>query len=161
MSVTFTQLIQNYPKEEKAILFRQKLGGGFVDLVDNENYNNTCAIRISMMLNRIGGNYAIPRQLGVGDGGHRDKDGKHILIKVKTAHDFVVTKFGQPFWGMTKNPGFPLDYSAIPKEKGILMYHANFSNAFGHIDLWDINSCVYNCPAEDIQQSYRVSFWKF
>jgi hypothetical protein len=161
MEITFQHLIDTYPTEEKNELFTDILAGGFTDLINNSNYNNTCAMRISVMLNSLPGNYSVNAQWGTNDGGHKDQVNNHILIKVKSAHDYVKLKFGEPFWGMTKEPGSLLDYSTIPRERGILMYHANFSNAYGHIDLWDKDSCVYNCPTADIQLSYMISFWKF
>lgn len=55
MTVSFNTLKNNYPnQEEKTELFNNVIGGGFTQLVNNTNYDNTCAMRISVACNNSG-----------------------------------------------------------------------------------------------------------
>lgn len=164
--LTFAALLANHPTNSKKDLFENVLGGGWKDLLDNPNYNNTCAVRISVMLNRLGGVYNITKEAGTADGGHKDKDGKHILIRVSAAAEFLKKVFGELSWEHIKQAGTDMDTNLIPKENGILLYHANFSNATGHIDLWKIDllkkgSCNYKCDAADMKLAHEFWMWKF
>lgn len=160
MALEFGKLKENYSIGDKTELFTNVLGGGFQNLVNNPNYDNTCAIRISAMLNAIGVEYKIPPIWGQNDGGHTDQNGNHILIKVRSAHDYLMSKFGEPYWGYSKQPGSAFDYSTVPSKTGILLYHANFSNARGHVDLWNGSACLYNCPETDLGAAFQFTFWK-
>ena len=51
--VNFESLELNYPKEPKNELYAA-LGGEWPSLVDNPNYQNTCAIRMSVAFHAAG-----------------------------------------------------------------------------------------------------------
>ena len=76
------------------------LGGGFNDLVNNSSYDNTCAIRLSVTCNKSG--LEIPRDWGVRDGNHKDKNGKSIIIRVKTVYDYIKLNSVSHFGGTDK-----------------------------------------------------------
>ncbi len=162
MSLTYEQFEAVYPTNERFNLFTNTLGGGFADLVsDEENYGNTCAMRISVAMNALGGNYKVSSQYGNRDGNHKDKSSNHIIIRVETIFDFITEKLGESTWGMSKNPGSPMDMSFVNGKKGILLYHVDFNDATGHVDLWNGSSCEYQCKTEHMTLAKMVRFWEF
>ena len=157
MAVTYAEISGNYPTDERTDLFNNVLGGGFRDLVGNPNYENTCAMRISIAFNATASK--IPQSLGTEDGGHKDRNGNHILVTVKVLETFLKQTLGESNWGMSKQPGTPFNFGDVPRRKGILMYHAAFSNATGHADVWTGEGCTYNCPDPDLNESFAVQLW--
>lgn len=157
LPIKFESLRNKYPREEREKLFRDVLGAGFANLVGNGNYENTCAIRMSLALNRIG--VKIPEDLWRADGGHYDRNNYRILIKVKSVFTLLDKLFGVS-WGQSKNPGEPLNFSDVPRWQGVIGYHANFNNADGHVDIWVSKSCYFHCPTPDVQKAFDVVLWK-
>lgn len=156
---TFGNLMRNYPRESRPDLFNVVLGGGWPALVDDlDNYGNTCAIRLSVALNRSG--LPVPVDLGRLDGNHVDKNRNSIIIKVRTAEALLTRLFGQYYWGMSKQPGTPLDFRKFPAKTGVVLYHANFETATGHVDLWNKTGCVGGCPAADVSVAFDVALWR-
>lgn len=51
MKPTFMELVASYPTQPKVELFGE-MGGDWPNLVDDDNYDNTCAIRLSVALNK-------------------------------------------------------------------------------------------------------------
>ena len=54
MTANFDLLKETYPNEDRDTLFRNVLGGDWPDLIDDQNYENTCANRMSVALNESG-----------------------------------------------------------------------------------------------------------
>jgi hypothetical protein len=158
MPLTFAALKANYPLDEHEQLFKSVLGGGFADLISNPEYKNTCAMRMSVALLRSG--VGIPANLGAQDGGHKDKNEDYILTHVSTMNKMLTQIFGAFYWGMNKQPGDAFDFTLIPSFTGVLLYEAKFSDATGHVDLWNKDACWNNCPDIDLARAYAVSFWK-
>lgn len=152
----FERLRANYPTESRESLFRNVLRAGWPDLLPNENYLNTCAIRMSVAFNRTGS--PIPPQHS--DGGHRDHAGQNVTVRVATMHKVLLAKFGAPTWGVSKVPGTPFSFTDLPIESGIVMYRAEFADASGHVDLWRGVRCVGRCPQPDLELAYEIMFWR-
>ena len=121
----FESLAQHYPTKSKAGLYAD-LGGEWPTLVDHPNYQNTCAIRMSVAFQAAG--YTIPNKFKEAIAG----DGRRIIVKVKTMWDYVTDLFGTFTWGMSKIPGTDVK---IPLKNGIIIYHKAFSDATCHFDL--------------------------
>lgn len=164
MPLGFQHLLDGYPRPagpqmvDKATLFKSVLRGGFATLVTDPNYDNTCAIRLSVSLIRAG--ELIAASYGQMEGNLKDGDGRTVLVKVETMEKFLLAKVSPNPWGMSKNPGTPFDFGILPNGKGILLYRANFSGATGHVDLWNGVACAGDCPAPDAGAAYAVSFWR-
>lgn len=145
----YDTLAPHYPKLSKKELYDQ-LGGQWPSLVDNPNFQNTCAIRLSVAFHAAG--YSIDNQYKEAIAG----DGRNIIIKVKTMWDYVSATVGEFYWGMSKNPGTPVD---IPVKKGIIVYHAAFSDATGHFDLWNGVGFVGSGDLNDVTNGFDLALW--
>ncbi|GAA0274056.1 type VI secretion system amidase effector protein Tae4 [Alteraurantiacibacter aestuarii] len=164
MAISFKQLQADYPAQyaddpdrSRKHLYTNILGGGFADLVDHPDYQNTCAIRMSVAFNASPS--PVARKYGVADGNHKDKNGNHIIIRVRTLQTFLEDVLGAETWGMSKQPGTPFNFADVPRKTGILMYHANFSDASGHADLWNGKGCVYKCPVPHVAKAFDFRLW--
>ncbi|MTH95052.1 T6SS effector amidase Tae4 family protein [Roseibium sp. RKSG952] len=124
---SFNALWSAYPRSDRES-FYNSLGGEWPSLVDNPSYRNTCAVRTSAALNGAG--HLIPdsaREAVTGDG-------RNIILRVRSMHSYLKGLLGDQSWGMSKKPG---DAVTLPTRTGIILYHANFSDASGHVDLWN------------------------
>ncbi|TIM05502.1 T6SS effector amidase Tae4 family protein [Mesorhizobium sp.] len=156
--VPFATLWSNYPTEPKRELFERVLGGGWPALVGNPNYDNTCTIRLSVAFNRCG--IKVSEAFGKKDGNHKDKNGDFIAIKVPTGEEMVTSFYGAQTWGMSREPGTPIDLKDVPAWTGILVYRVAGSTANGHIDLWDKTSCRIDCYSLYAKASFAIALWK-
>ncbi len=158
---TFSELQNNYPQEDRETLY-QDLGGQWPVLVDHPNYQNTCATRMSIMFHAS--NMPIPDKYKEAIAG----DNRTLIIKVQTMWDFVIDTIGQPDWGMSKKKGAQV---TLPAKSGIICYHADYSDASGHFDLWtgtafqgqlDLwEGVILPSPADmsDVNNAFDVSMW--
>lgn len=154
MPSKYDTIKDNYPIEKKSVLFAS-LGGQWPSLVEDENYENTCAIRLSIALRKSG--------YEISDVGREaiDNEGNAITLKVATMSKVVRSLFGESTWGLSRQPGAPFDPSVIPEDSGIIVYHAAWKNATGHFDLWTGNSFYGAGNFSDLEKSaYDVEFWK-
>lgn len=158
--VIFDTLWNNYPMEkEKADLFNNVLGGGWPALIKNSNYDNTCTIRLSVMLNRSG--FKVPDNFGQMDGGLKDKNGDNVITRVPTGEALVRKLFGEPYWGENRQPGTPINMTDVPHTTGILIYRVPpGADAGGHVDLWRNNDCRNDCHSQFAVSSYEIALWK-
>ncbi|HEX7152269.1 MAG TPA: T6SS effector amidase Tae4 family protein [Thermoanaerobaculia bacterium] len=159
MPLKFADLRNNYPTEDPPDLFRN-LGGGWPALISNPSYANTCTIRLSVALNRVG--YPVPADLAAIDGNHKDGAGNHIAIRVPTGEQLMIRHFGASTWGMSRTPGTPIDLSTVPAKTGVLVYLVTgATNANGHIDLWDGSTCLIDCHVSFAKESHAIQLWEF
>ncbi len=152
MTASFEQLKSSYPSMVKEDFFRE-LGGQWPDLVDHPNYQNTCAVRLSVAWKGAG--LSIPQRFKEA----QDGAGSPLVLKVRMMRDLVVSEYGQPDWGMSKQPGVPINSSDIPRSSGIIAYHANWGHATGHFDLWDKTGFVGSGNFSDIQDGHAIEMW--
>jgi hypothetical protein len=145
----FESLELNYPTKPKKELYAA-LGGEWPSLVDDPNYQNTCAIRMSVAFHAAG--YKIPGKFKEAVAG----DGRTIIVKVKTMWDYVTESFGAFTWGMSKNPGTVVK---IPVKEGIIVYHKAFSDATGHFDLWKSTTFVGAGKLSDVTDGFDIALW--
>jgi Type VI secretion system (T6SS), amidase effector protein 4 len=153
---TFDTLWNNYPLESQEDLFNA-LGGGWPALIGDDNYRNTCTIRLSVTFNRSG--FIVPATLAAQDGGLRDGAGNPIAIRVATGEAVVRNYFGDSYWGMSHQPGAPLDLSNVPTRKGILVYRVQGGDAGGHVDIWDGQTCRNDCHSQYALNCYGIALW--
>lgn len=145
----FETLKQHYPNEPKQELYTA-LGGEWPKLVNDKDYQNTCAIRLSIAFQASG--YKIPAKFKEAIAG----DGRPIIIKVKTMWDYVTETVGPFTWGMSKEPGSEIK---IPAKKGIIVYHKAFSDATGHFDLWNTSSFIGAGKLSDVADGFDLALW--
>lgn len=152
MTVKFNKLVSEYPTKQRREFFAD-LGGEWPDLVDNDNYRNTCTVRLSVAVKGAGGSIP-PRFKEAQDGA-----GSPLVLKVVTMKDLVVDLFGKPSWGMSKQPGIPVKRDDLPRSSGIIAYHVNWKDATGHFDLWTGSNFVGAGNLDDISDGYMIEMW--
>lgn len=149
MAVSFSDLKDAYPTEPKSDLFN-RLGGEWPQRVDDANYQNTCAVRMSVALKAVG--VAIPAALREAMEGN----GSPLVLKVKTMEKLVSQTFGGFYWGMTKVPGTPVQ---IPRKTGIIVYHVQWKDASGHFDLWTGDDFVGAGNFANVADGFDIALW--
>jgi hypothetical protein len=158
MPVNFLDLWSAYPTAPtKKVLFQQ-LGGGWPALIENANYDNTCTIRLSVAL--IGAGQLIPDDLAQSDGGHKDAQGRNMIIRVPTAKLLFERLFGPSTWSMSKTVGADIADGLIPEWTGFLLYLVPQNNAHGHADLWNKDRCTIDCHNAYARAATSVELWR-
>jgi Type VI secretion system (T6SS), amidase effector protein 4 len=120
---------------------------------------NTCAIRLSRALNYNGvpvpGNF--PGLLTV-----KGADGKRYAIRVAEVRKWLAHALAKPEFDITKKRGDPFDKTPISAMKGIIGFDIHFSDATGHLDLWDglAFSSEQHTSEDYWTPATRVSLWK-
>jgi len=142
----------NYPdsKEVKALI-----GGN----VDADWITNTCAIRLSRALNYHGipvpGNFA---GMSTVKGG----DKKRYAFRVREMNKWMTFALGNPDFDQKKKKGDAFSKSALATMKGIIGFDIAFTDATGHLDLWDgsIFSSEYKVSQNYWTSATRIWMWK-
>jgi hypothetical protein len=128
MLPSFQALWDAYPKGESGAV--KELIGGNVNL---GWVTNTCAIRVSRALN-YGGDPI--RDTGAGVNTIRGGDGKRYIYRVAELRSYLTHKYGPP--EIIRSPG--------AGKRGIIIFEVSiWSDATGHADLWDGNTCGGSC----------------
>lgn len=152
MTAKFSKLESAYPKKERREFFAD-LGGEWPDLVDNDNYRNTCAVRLSVALKGAG--ISIPQRFKEA----QDGAGSPLVLKVVTMKDLITDQFGKQNWGMSKQPGVPIGPNDLPTSSGVIAYHVDWKDATGHFDLWTGSNFVGAGDFDDIKDGYMIEMW--
>lgn len=134
----FNQAWNGYvgPECDVNCLLKQRLGGGLRGLA------NTCAIRWTGSLRAMGMDPG-----AIADSPWRDKEGRQYIIRVKEARLFMDAVFGRNvIRGRTQGPngqrGWPASFYG---HRGMVIFDdCDFSDASGHLDLWDGQGNVRN-----------------
>jgi len=115
----------------------KKLGGNVQKNVDAKIFQNACPIRMCYVLNKTG--YPIVKGMGYEVVSGADK--RLYLFRVNDMMDYLSRTLGKPD-KTTKNPR-PDDFAGL---KGIIVVKGNgWSNARGHVTLWDGAQCSDAC----------------
>jgi len=158
MKPTFTTFWDAYPRAPDKETFFKELGGGWPSLIKKPEYDNTCVVRLSIALIRVG--VIIPDDLAKLDGGHKDAKGKNIIIRVPTAKTFLNGLLGQSDWGINKQVGSDIGGGLIPDRTGVLLYSVPPpSDANGHVDLWKRDACTIDCHNQYARSATSVELW--
>lgn len=151
----FQKMWDAYPRgtSEEA---KKKIGGG----VNSGWVTNTCAIRMSRSFNAAG--HAIPKTHTFADGTKLNTtygaDKLRYAYRVREFRKYLNDQFGQPDL-IHKYPG---DGGPVPDsfkgKKGIIVFEVRiWSDATGHIDLWDGSDCAGHAYFGD---AYEVALWQ-
>ena len=151
MLPNFLNLKSNYPTHSASKL-AEELGGDWPELIKKKEWRNTCAVRLSVAFNKSGLSVANFKEANDGSGGP-------LIVRVKTMGKFVKEHYGEWSWGMSKPVGSDI-VDEIPKWRGIIAYHADWSDATGHFDLWDKNTFVGTGNTADIADGFDVMLWR-
>lgn len=138
-------LISHYPKGTSDEV-KKKIGGG----VDAGWITNTCAIRLSRSFNYAGA--PVPDSYGNSRGqpalAIRGGDKKLYALRVAEFRKWLTAKYGQPTISLKSGP-YGTAPSQLQGKKGIICFvDCGWSDASGHLDLWDgskvIGSAYFN-----------------
>ncbi|WP_280189959.1 type VI secretion system amidase effector protein Tae4 [Delftia sp. PS-11] len=111
-------------------------------------FRNACAIRMSYALNHSG--FPVSKGTWTTSSG-RDKS--LYIFRLKDMHEYLVKKFGKPDYTFT-NP----KASDLISMKGILSFNVTgWSDATGHITLWDGNTCSDHCYFQQAKEAFLWS----
>jgi len=120
--VSFATMWQNYPTEDHDALFKAL---GWDSLIDNANYTNTCAIRMSVCLLRsgvsVGGNDLLIQKGPL--------KGKGVKTRFNELANYLAVHWGAP----EKFPSVKAD--DVKGRQGVIAYFKLPGGYPGHIDL--------------------------
>jgi hypothetical protein len=127
----FAELARYYPggSDER---IKQLIGGR----VDAAWIDHTCAIRLSRALNYSGA--PVPAGFA-GMKVVRGGDGKNYAYQVRGMRPWLEATFGRPQIRAVR----PVDRRQFLGKKGVIAFVIPFSNASGHVDLWDGSQYTY------------------
>jgi hypothetical protein len=118
-------------------LVGKKIGGNVEKNVAAHIFQNACPLRMSYVLNESG----FPIAKGVGYEVVSGADKRLYLFRVNDMMDYLTRVFGKP--DKTVKLPKPEDFSAM---KGIIVVKGHgWSNARGHVTLWDGARCSDTC----------------
>ncbi len=128
----FSPLWREYPDYRTfpdSARVKRDIGGS----VDQKHLVNTCAIRLSRALNYNGvpltrASYMVTK---------RGADGKRYAVRVREIRRWLFSVLGKPAFDLRKKEGVPFDKRTLAPFRGIIGFDIRFSDATGHLDLWD------------------------
>ncbi|MDR2924628.1 MAG: type VI secretion system amidase effector protein Tae4 [Azoarcus sp.] len=117
-----------------------------------KQWTNTCAVRMSYILNQTGTYIPrIPGQTVTGE------DKRNYFFRVNNLINFLRHQ-----WGAPETIKYPPS-AALAGQKGVVLFEiAGFSNAAGHATLYNGTSCYDHCyfyEREALQQTTKAHFW--
>lgn len=135
------------------------LVGGYVEKNINnsepsQKWTNTCAVRMSYILNHAG--FIIPKIPGQTVSGG---DQRQYFFRVKNLITFLEAKWGKP--DVVKYP--PSGGGALTGKKGVILFEVSgWDDAQGHATLFDGNTCYDHCYFNEPGVNYhtdQANFW--
>jgi hypothetical protein len=136
-----------------------KVIGGYVEKNINnpdpkQRWNNTCAVRMSYILNQAG--LLIPRLPGQTVSG---ADKRHYFFRVRDVIRFLEQRWGKP--EIVNYP--PSSGGALAGKKGLILFEVSgWGDAQGHATLFNGSTCYDHCYFNEPGASYRTdraNFW--
>lgn len=142
-----SRLIANYPHGE-ADQVKRNIGGG----VNASYITNTCAIRLSRAFNYSGAE--VPK--GAGMLTVRGADKKNYALRVAEFRKWLESRYGRP---TLSAPGKRSHENDAPPSfqgrKGVICFvDCGWSDASGHLDLWDGQKCVGHAYFDKAREVY-------
>jgi hypothetical protein len=136
------------------------LVGGYVEKNINnpepsQKWTNTCAVRMSYILNYAG--FIIPKIPGQTVSGG---DQRQYFFRVKNLITFLEAMWGKP--DVVKYP--PSGGGTLAGKKGVILFEVSgWSDAQGHATLFDGNTCYDHCYFNEPGVNYhtdQANFWR-
>lgn len=133
--------------------------GGYVEKNINnpdpkQRWSNTCAVRMSYILNESG--FAIPGLPGQTVSG---ADKRQYFFRVKDLIAFLRQRWGQP--EVVSYP--PSGGGALAGKRGLVLFEVSgWTDAAGHATLFDGKTCYDHCYFNEPEARYRTdraNFW--
>ena len=134
---SFDDMVNNYPGTQSSGDVYNLIGGKVYQnyVSDPVKYANSCALRMSRALNYSGAEIPfIKGQTGSGS------DGKWYFYRVSDLCNYISNRLG---WTVDMTGS---SAAVFANKKGIMLFQdCGWSNATGHLDLWDGNGCGNHC----------------
>lgn len=125
-----------------------------LDIEPKLRWRNTCAVRISYVLNQTGTSIPFVRGQTVSGA-----DGRWYFFRIGDVTTFLGKRRGKP--EMVAYP--PSGGGALAGRKGLVVFNiSGWPDASGHATLWSGDSCYDNCYFNDPSAGYRTdnaNFW--
>lgn len=100
------------------------------------NFENTCAVRLSRTLNYNAIELPGPSKAGKMSVVSGD-DKKWYAFRVRDISPWLEKQLSPPIFDQAKKAGDDFDKKLIAKYRGIIGFNIEFGDATGHLDLWD------------------------
>jgi hypothetical protein len=126
-----------------------------IHLAPPHGWTNTCALRLSYVLNYSGVQIPQIKRKTVSGGDHR-----HYFFRVKDVIEFLHLRWGKPDLQLP----FPESQQTVLGEKqGVVLFEVKgWNDANGHATLWNGSGCYDHCYFNEPGLHYRTeraSFW--
>lgn len=150
-------ITKNYSPTKPAVKVAEVIGGAVEANIRHptQPWENTCAVRMSYILNQTG--TIIPARAGKTVTG---KDKRNYFYRVDDVIAFLHTQWGEP--EIVKYP--PSGGGALAGRKGIILFEIHgWSNARGHATLFNGSTCYDHCYFNEREATYQTTkayFWK-
>ena len=155
---------KNLTDEERLIYIAEMIPGGVAANINNGDFKNTCAIRMSYVLNLCGlkiaydGNKTVSGTIITDDNNNKKKF--WFYYRVVDLQNFLFSKWGKP----DNTFAFPTAMD-VKDKKGLILFETQFSDASGHATLIDgthtsascYDHCYFYSQAYNTKKAY---FWK-
>lgn len=119
-----------------------------------QRWQNTCAIRISYVLNQTGTRIPFIKADTVSGA-----DGSWYFYRIEKVLDYLKQRWGRP--EVVAYP--PSDGGAVAGQRGLVIFEiSGWTDASGHATLWDGSGCYDSCYFNRPGASYRTpraNFW--
>ncbi|HEY9097263.1 MAG TPA: type VI secretion system amidase effector protein Tae4 [Thiobacillus sp.] len=136
-----------------------KVIGGYVarniNAAPPHNWENTCAVRMSYILNQTG--VSLPAIVGKTVSG---ADGRNYFFRVPDVINFLTQHWGKPdlIASYPQSGG-----GSLAGKQGVILFEVmGWDNARGHATLWNGSSCYDHCYFNEPDATYRTNrayFW--
>ena len=142
-----------YFPDSKAV--KEDIGG----TVNVEWITNTCAVRMSRALNKNG--VLVPINFN-GLSTLKGRDERRYAYRVAEMRKWLEFALGKPDVDVKKQANSAFDKSSIASMKGIIAFDISFTDATGHLDMWNGVgfSSEYKTSKDYWTAATRVSLWK-
>lgn len=150
--------IEIYDATDSAERVATVIGGRVEKNIHNsdptQRWDNTCAVRMSYILNKSGA--LVPKVAKQTVSG---ADGRQYFFRVSNLISYLKQEWGQPEIVKYPRPGD----GTLAGKKGIILFEVSgWSNAQGHASLFNGSSCYDHCYFYDPSAGYKTNqanFW--
>jgi hypothetical protein len=157
-SAAWAASMRIYAPVNSAAKVAQVIGGYVEKNINNpdpkQKWGNTCAVRMSYILNQSG--LTIPSILGQTVFG---ADKRQYFFRVDDLIAFLKARWGKP--EIVKYP--PSDGGSLKNKKGLILFEiSGWSDARGHATLFNGSTCYDHCYFNEPSVNYRTdraNFW--
>lgn len=146
-----------YNPIDPATKVAKTIGGNVAKNINNpdpkQRWSNTCAVRMSYILNQSGVKIPAIRGKTVSGG-----DGNQYFFRVRNLIDYLKGTWGLPT--VVKYP--PSNGGELKGKKGVVLFEiSGWGDASGHATLFNGSSCYDHCYFNEPGTNYRTDFANF